>query len=464
MAPLRWMAEAFKDTDLAPLQPNFDRDIILFSGRGNRNKSAPTKKFYDFVLSMVCYCLLKDPNTKQTTVVGQIISGWASLGDVHFWETDGLGTYTYISLEETKVIQGRKRLYLVYKFTHWLGQPNQQAIMEPYRALRDDRAAAAAVAPDKTTSASVAGIAGDIKPPAMVTSTATTTGPNTPSASTKEALDRTTAGAIDPMFPPSPPMKKRNVAESAWHLKDIEPIQLEKRLEALLDSLDTDDTTGPDSSKQQVKDYEVINGYDEDGNPIVLDIEDCPEFWQFLEGYRRKYGNTSAKAGREAKQRATGAATDVSNSTLQKLEAMPVDRDAAWVQKQVTLLVKTEAVMAALQAKGIVPPRKDWTWVVRDQVQTLLGAIMSAGTLDTKLVSKFETCCRVTWSNCMRTETQPDIPCIISQFDVIMAMRKLDLFEVKKLGTEDKKESKELLRKLQNLFLFCGFNYWTYGK
>ena len=64
----------------------------------------------------------------------------------------------------------------------------------------------------------------------------------------------------------------------------------------------------------------------------------------------------------------------------------------------------------------------------------------------------------------MHTETQPDIPCIISQFDVIMAMRKLDLFEVKKLGTEDKKEHTLLLRKLQNLFLFCGFNYWTYGK
>ena len=385
MAPLRWMTEAFKETDQAPSAPNMDRDVILSSG--NLHKEPPTKKFYDFVLSMVCYCLLKDPNTKQTTVVGQCISAWANIGDVHFWETDRLGNYTYISLTEQKYVKGRTRPYLIYRFTNWLANKKQQAIMEPYRVLQRDRAAAAAVAPDKIASASVTGIAGDIKPPAMVTSTATTTGPTTPSASTKESLDRTTAGAIDPMFPPSPPKKKQYVAESAWHLKDIEPVQLEKRLEALLDSLDTNDTTGPDSTKQQVKDYEVINGYDEDGNPIVLDIEDKPEFWEFLENYRRNYGNTSAKAGRTAKQRATGAATDVSNSTLQSLEAMPVDRDAAWVKKQVTLLEKTEEVMAALEDKGIVPPRKNWTWVVRDQVQTLLGAIMSAGTLDTKLVS-----------------------------------------------------------------------------
>ena len=394
------MSEAFDESIHAnPSAPNLDRDVIL--SELNLYKEPPTKKFYDFVLSMVCYSMLKDPNTKQTTVVGQCISIWANVGDVHFWNTDGCGNYTHIPLTKTKIVQGNTRLYLVHKFTTWLSQRKQQGIMEPYRVLQGERAAAAAVAPDKTVSSSAsvtgsasASVTGSTGPPAMVkkeaspvASTATTTGPATPSASIKEALDRTTAGAIDPMFPPSPPMKKRNVAESAWHLKDIEPVQLEKRLEALLDSLDTDDTTGPDSTKQQVKDYEVINGYDEDGNPIVLDIEDCPEFWQFLEGYRRKFGNTSAKAGRTAKQRATGAATDVSNSTLQSLEAMPVDRDAEWVKKQVMLLEKTEEVMAALEDKGIVPPRKNWTWVVRDQVQTLLGAIMSAGTLDTKLVS-----------------------------------------------------------------------------
>jgi len=329
-------------------------------------------------------------DTKQTAVVRQCISAWASVGDVHFWESDSSGNHTHISLEDTK---------LALKFTNWLSQPAQQEIMEPYRALRAERdkfTAAAAVAPDKTASSSVTTIAPDKTASASVTgsagqamkaATATASGPTTPSAPSKEDSDRTTAAAFDPIFPPSPPKKKLNVRESAWHLKDIEPTRLEKRLEELLDALDTDDTTGPDSTKQQVKDYEVINGYDEDGNPIVLDIEDNPEFWNYLESYRKKYGHTTRRATKDAKHRATGAATEVSKSTVESLKAKSVNRDAEWVKEQVMLLEKTEEVMAALQKKGIVPPRKNWTWVVRDQVQTLLGAILSAGTLDVKLVS-----------------------------------------------------------------------------
>ena len=244
MAPTRWLTEAFDISERpVPAAPNMDRDVILSSGRGNRNKSAPTKKFYDFVLTMVCYCMLKDPNTKQTTVVGQCISNWACVGDVHFWETNGLGKYTHISLTETTIIQGRTRPYLVHKFTSWLSKPTQQAIMEPYRVLQEEPKAAA------TNTKTVAALVPAAAPASVSTAT---------------------SRAVDPSVAPSPPPeKKRSAGDFPGLIWNIDPKCLESLVDELLDGFHTDDATGPGySNTQKVQENLVTHGTDEAGSPI----------------------------------------------------------------------------------------------------------------------------------------------------------------------------------------------------
>ena len=80
-----------------------------------------------------------------------------------------------------------------------------------------------------------------------------------------------------------------------------------------------------------------------------------------------------------------------------------------------------------LEKRGMKPPRVDWVWHCRNRFQIICGAIMSAGVMDVFL------------------------------FNIIMAMRKLDLLEYDLLASGNLL----LLRRLQNLCLYCGYNFWT---
>lgn len=216
-------------------------------------------------------------------------------------------------------------------------------------------------------------------------------------------------------------------------------------------SSDTPKVTLKDSQNPLVKEHLIYNGTEtvlgSDGKKVkqkvLLTIEDTDEFHSKLEENRKQHerklvkekkkkgGKTKSvrQMKKESDKVASGAAKTVSKDMLAKLNAIKTDKseNPQWVEEQSALLLLVEGVWDDIEeAYGIASARKYWTRFIDGDEQGLFGAILAANVGDEKLI------------------------------DAIMALRKLDLISIDRLAEFEKD-----YRKLENLFLYVGYNYWS---
>lgn len=188
-----------------------------------------------------------------------------------------------------------------------------------------------------------------------------------------------------------------------------------------------------DSLNKYVKDFKIFN------QGRQLDFPDKEVWWKTLHDYRKLSEEQKAEEGKkktrspeEEEEFFQDCVLKAAGTAQEKPGKYNVNRankkTKQWIDEQTDVIEKLTKFLQVLEDDhGISPPRVDWTKWCRDPFQKACGALLSASTKDKSLAN------------------------------VIMAMRKLDLLEVNALADGDE----ELLKKLQNLFLFCGYNYYT---
>lgn len=139
-----------------------------------------------------------------------------------------------------------------------------------------------------------------------------------------------------------------------------------------------------------------------------------------------KRQTSKKKVDQSCEKFSSGEAKAVPKSYMNKL--IPLDSwwcdDLEWIAEEEKRFRLVSSYMDGLKDKGLVPARLNWTWHTQDDdFMTFISSILSANTRDSKL------------------------------FDVIYAMRKLGIFNLDALATYD-------LVKLQDLFLYVGYNNW----
>ena len=131
------------------------------------------------------------------------------------------------------------------------------------------------------------------------------------------------------------------------------------------------------------------------------------------------------KVNRDVRTQQSGRPKTIPPQYLKSLESFPNDRknDFRWIKKQIECFKRAQKFVQALLDAGFEPPRHNWTQHTRNDFETFISSILSANTRDTKL------------------------------FHVVYAMRKLGIFDLESLANYR-------VRKLQNLFLYVGYNNW----
>jgi len=172
----------------------------------------------------------------------------------------------------------------------------------------------------------------------------------------------------------------------------------------------------------------------------LLVIENTPEFWAHIAKLRKNHeANMERKTSKETVYKqldkvARGEKKVVSKSQHQRLTKSLAKKDLPFSNEDldgfVLLFDRFICMFDEIEKEGCDALRTEWTKHAENSFQIFCGCILSAGTLDKKL------------------------------FDVMMAMRKLNLFDLKVLADE---KDKTLQRRLEDLFLYVGFNYWTGG-
>ena len=195
------------------------------------------------------------------------------------------------------------------------------------------------------------------------------------------------------------------------------------------------ETVVDDSKDPIVQQYQIFqNKKDrENNNPLV--IENTNEFHQLTHEYRVAHElkmEDRALSNEEERQMVIdfyasvdGKDKDKVAEELRHLKAKKCTRPKEWIKLQVGLFEKAKSVLDMLSEKGLDPPRKDWTKMTGTTFQTFCAAIATAGTSDVRL------------------------------FAMIMALRKLGIFDMETLADYD-------VDKLQNVLLYIGFNHWSY--
>lgn len=129
------------------------------------------------------------------------------------------------------------------------------------------------------------------------------------------------------------------------------------------------------------------------------------------------------------REAASGKRQKVTKGDIAKLVPLITSRtdNSEWIEEQTHLFDVLKIIVGEIEAILSKRSRRNgWTEHAENQEQIFLGAVLSANISDKKL------------------------------FEVMLAMQKLGIFSIDKLANYD-------VRKLQNIFLYCGYNYWTYA-
>jgi endonuclease III-like uncharacterized protein len=175
------------------------------------------------------------------------------------------------------------------------------------------------------------------------------------------------------------------------------------------------------------EEYKIWNGGE------LLFFEDTKKWWDDRRAERvvkeklidRK--TSKRKVEQKVKKASSGKRMKVSKSEIAKLSPVETERsnDTEWVAEQVELVESTRSIVKEVERMtGRHAPREDWTSKADNKEQVFLGAILTIRCDDNKL------------------------------FDTMMAMRKFGIFSIKALAEFD-------VGKLQDLFLYVGYNLWT---
>jgi hypothetical protein len=194
-----------------------------------------------------------------------------------------------------------------------------------------------------------------------------------------------------------------------------------------------------DSEDPIVMSYKIYRNDEDRANDKPLVFVNEQWWWDHIEQYkekermkeRKRLGKplpNIARRDMQVEKYASGLPKEVSQRDIDDMmEPIETERsnNHGWISAQVLLFLLVKDFVEYLAAElEMIAPRDDWTQWTGNDVQTFLAAIATAGARDERL------------------------------FMFIMALRKLDLFTVDVLATME-------IRKLQNIFRYIGFNFWS---
>ena len=113
----------------------------------------------------------------------------------------------------------------------------------------------------------------------------------------------------------------------------------------------------------------------------------------------------------------------------QQLTQDDLDFTSQEIENFVSLIQRFMVMFDEMEQEGCVPKRTDWIKYGRDPIQIFFGSILSARCQDHRL------------------------------FMAMMALRKMDLFDLETLASNDDK----VRTLVEDVLLYSGFNLWTYG-
>lgn len=190
-----------------------------------------------------------------------------------------------------------------------------------------------------------------------------------------------------------------------------------------------------DSEDAKVDEYDIYRNKKDRESGKPLKIENTPEFFAEARAYRTIHENKMNRALSDKEREriidhyacVEGKDEKKIAAEVKQLEPKTTWRanDEQWIEEQVTKFKLARDYFNMLGEMGLSPPRKDWTEMTSDDFQTGIAAVAAAGTSDVRL------------------------------FDMIMALRKLGIFDMDTLADYD-------VMKLQDVLLFIGFNHWSY--